>query len=668
MVSLDHPATSTYVRPLEREQDRVDVLYVTDGDGDELSDATEYHVETVETSSAATATLAEAGAIDCLVCDVDLPEETGLDVLERVRADHETVPFVLLGRASEGTIAADAVNAGADGFFAPEAVGTGQFSERVENVVSEYRSRREQAETTRLLLKLTEYADDALWMFSPDWADTAVINEAYEAIWNRPIENLIADSTDFLEGVHPDDRERVVNAMEVLSEGDPVNIEYRINDDSRGDPWAGVRARPVYDDAGDVEFVAGYTRDITDHKEREASLASLNEAVTELLGQRDRESVAATVVDIVRTVVEGGHAGVRLRGEPGKGLERVAVSDELLTDISLDEESALAPDGDGDWLSGDSERDDSTLVEDAESYFSTGTDMESLLAIPLDEYGLLHVATTDGRPLSEFDRYVLEILGRTTTATLRRVERDRELASHREALERSNENLQQFAYIASHDLQEPLRMVASYVDLLDSEYADQFDDEAREYMDFAVDGARRMQDMVDGLLRYSRVQSEAAAFEAVESQAVFEDTLDALRMRIEETGTTVTCEDLPPVEADANQPGQLFQNLLDNAMSYAGSEEADPTVEVRATVEDELVRFEVSDNGPGVPEAQQERIFEVFSRGQVDGDGTGIGLAVCRRIVRRHGGEIWVESASGEGTTFAFTVPAANPEVRADAR
>jgi PAS domain S-box-containing protein len=667
-VSIDHPSTGTYVGPLERARDRITVLYVTGGDEAGLGELDDYHVETAPTGAAAQSMLAEDETIDCVVCDVDLPGVTGLDVLERVRADHESVPFVLLGEESDGSTAVDALNAGADGFFAPSDVETEAFRDRIDTTVTAYRSRRDTAETTRLLLKLTEYSDDALWMFTPDWTETAVINEAYETVWNRPVEDILADSTDFLNGIHSDDQEQVMAAMDALADGEPVDLEFRIDDETREDPWAGVRARPVYDDDGNVEYVAGYSRDITDHKRREESLASLNEAVTDLFQHRDRRAVAEGVVEIVESIVGDGHASVRLETETGSALEAVAISDTLLDSLGVDDESALPLVEEGAPVYDLFDRETSTLVEETGAYTPDDIDVGSLLAIPLAEYGVLLVATGEEQALTDFDRYVLEILGRTTTATLRRVERDRELATHREELERSNENLQQFAYIASHDLHEPLRMVASYVDLLDSEYGDQFDDEAQEYMEFAVDGARRMQDMVDGLLRYSRVQSEAAAFEAVESQAVFEDTLDALRMRIEETGTTVTCEDLPAVQADANQLGQVFQNLLDNAMSYAGSGESDPTVEVRATTEDELVRFEVSDNGPGVPEEQRERIFEVFSRGQVDGDGTGIGLAVCRRIVRRHGGEIWVESASEDGTTFAFTVPAANQEVRADAR
>jgi len=259
---------------------------------------------------------------------------------------------------------------------------------------------------------------------------------------------------------------------------------------------------------------------------------------------------------------------------------------------------------------------------------------------------------------------MLEILGRTASAALDRVERDAELQAHREDLERSNQNLQQFAYVASHDLQEPLRMVASYVDLLDSEYGDELDEEAGEYMEFAVDGARRMQDMIDALLQYARVQTRAQEFEPVDPNTVLSETLSALDLRIDETETTVSVDQLPAVEGDPNQLGQVFQNLLKNAITYAHESGRTPAIEVGATRGDGMVTFSVTDNGPGISEHARDDIFEIFKQGGVhDGEGTGIGLAVCQRLVNRHDGEIWVESTDETGTTFMFTIPAADTEV-----
>ena len=219
-------------------------------------------------------------------------------------------------------------------------------------------------------------------------------------------------------------------------------------------------------------------------------------------------------------------------------------------------------------------------------------------------------------------------------------------------LEASNDRLQQFAYVASHDLQEPARMVSSYMSLLESEYGDELDEEAQEYMDFAVDGADRMQAMIDGLLDYSRVETNAEEFSETDASAVFAETLTDLNLLIEERDATVTHDDLPTVHADRSQLGQLFQNLVENAIQHGGD-----GVHVGAQIREDAVVFSVEDNGEGIPENRQDRIFDIFEQGSRDDEGTGIGLAVCDRIVSRHGGEMWVESTEGEGTTFYFSIP-----------
>jgi len=220
-------------------------------------------------------------------------------------------------------------------------------------------------------------------------------------------------------------------------------------------------------------------------------------------------------------------------------------------------------------------------------------------------------------------------------------------------LERSNERLQEFAYILSHDLQEPLRMVSSYIDLLESELADELDAETQEYMQFAVDGAERMRGMIDGLLQYSRVESEGEEFSPTDIEAVVEGVLDDLRLKIRERDAEVTVRSLPTIHADGDQLGQLFQNLIKNAIEHGGDGVA---IEIDATETTAGYRLSVSDNGPGIPETEQDDIFGLFDKGG-DSDGTGIGLAVCERIVSRHDGDISVDSKPGDGTTFSITLP-----------
>lgn len=238
--------------------------------------------------------------------------------------------------------------------------------------------------------------------------------------------------------------------------------------------------------------------------------------------------------------------------------------------------------------------------------------------------------------------------------------RARELEETVEQLKTSNERLEQFAYAASHDLQEPLRMVSSYLQLVENRYADELDEEAQEFIDFAVDGADRMRAMVESLLKYSRVTTRGGSLEPTDVEAVLQGVLDDLRLRIEETDATITTDELPPVTADADQLSQVFQNLLSNALKFSGDEP--PRVHVSAERTGDVWRFSVTDEGIGIDPEYQERIFTVFEQlhagGTASGPGAGgVGLALCERIIERHGGEIWVESDPGEGAAFYFTIP-----------
>ncbi|SEQ41200.1 PAS domain S-box protein [Natrinema salaciae] len=226
-------------------------------------------------------------------------------------------------------------------------------------------------------------------------------------------------------------------------------------------------------------------------------------------------------------------------------------------------------------------------------------------------------------------------------------------------LEESNERLEQFAYAASHDLQEPLRMVTSYLQLIDNRYADDLDADGREFIDFAVDGAERMREMIDGLLEYSRVETQGDPLEPVDLEEILDDVRADLQFTIDESDAEITVESLPRVAGDASQLRQVFQNLLANAIEYSGDEP--PRVRVSAERTGRDWEIAVRDDGIGIDPENQNRIFQVFQRlhSREDHAGTGIGLALCHRIVERHGGEIRVDSEPGEGSTFTVALPAA---------
>ncbi|NHN49964.1 histidine kinase [Halostella sp. JP-L12] len=223
-------------------------------------------------------------------------------------------------------------------------------------------------------------------------------------------------------------------------------------------------------------------------------------------------------------------------------------------------------------------------------------------------------------------------------------------------LEASNDRLEQFAYAASHDLQEPLRMVTSFLELLDDRHGDDLDEDGEEFLEFAVDGADRMREMIESLLEYSQVGTRGDALGPVDLDAVLDDVLADLKFRMEESDAELTREPLPAVEGDERQLRQVFQNLLTNAIRYSGDEP--PVIHVSAKREGERWTVSVRDEGTGIDPDEAERVFEVFQRlhSQDDQPGSGIGLALCERIVDRHGGEIWVDSEPGVGSEFSFTL------------
>jgi light-regulated signal transduction histidine kinase (bacteriophytochrome) len=231
------------------------------------------------------------------------------------------------------------------------------------------------------------------------------------------------------------------------------------------------------------------------------------------------------------------------------------------------------------------------------------------------------------------------------------------LAERTAELARSNAELEQFAYVASHDLQEPLRMVTSYTQLLARRYKGKLDEDADEFITFAVDGATRMQGLIQDLLAYSRVGTRGAAFAPTDCNRVVEQVLGDLSAAITEAGATVTHDPLPTVTADAGQLGQLFLNLIGNAVKFRG--QAPPRIHVTAERADGAWRFAVMDNGIGLDPQYADRIFVIFQRlhTRAEYPGTGIGLAICKKIVERHGGRIWVEATPGGGSTFVFTIP-----------
>ncbi|MHA3772147.1 ATP-binding protein [Verrucomicrobiota bacterium sgz303538] len=257
----------------------------------------------------------------------------------------------------------------------------------------------------------------------------------------------------------------------------------------------------------------------------------------------------------------------------------------------------------------------------------------------------------NGTPL--FTAYVRDITDRRNDE-----KKLRDTATH---LAESNADLAQFAYVASHDLQEPLRAVAGCVQLLQERYADKLDEPANQLINHAVEGARRMHTLIEDLLAYSRVGTEGKPFESIDSSAILAGVIANLEAVIREHDAEITHEELPTVMADPTQMTQLLQNLISNGIKFCTDHR--PQIHIAAERDNGKWRFSVRDNGIGIPPQFTDRIFLIFQRlhTRKEFPGSGIGLAMCKKIVERHGGRIWVESQPGKGSTFYFTLPAAKP-------
>jgi PAS domain S-box-containing protein len=411
--------------------------------------------------------------------------------------------------------------------------------------------------------------------------------------------------------------DQLVPRYEAALEGEASRFEAEI--DGRTYQF---RIVPVRDGDGSVFAAIGMSQDITEVVETQRELA-----------ESERR---------YRTLVENFPNGAV--GLYDRDLEYTAIGGKLLDVIDLDPEDRVRS------SVYDIYPDD--LVEEVEPYFHAALEGETnVFEVEFHDRNL-YANTLPVRDADD-DVYAGMLVVQDVT----------EQREYEHKLEESNERLEQFAYAASHDLQEPLRMVSSYLQLLKNRYSDELDADGQEFIEFAVDGADRMREMIEGLLQYSRVDTQGDPFHDVALDAVLADVRSDLQVKIEETDTELTAETLPVVYGDGNQLGQLFQNLLDNAMEYSGDDS--PQIHVGAERNGDEWLISVSDDGIGIDSENPDRVFEVFESLQGHEEaGTGIGLALVERIVERHGGAIWVDSDPGEGATFSFTLPAVDASER----
>ncbi len=461
----------------------------------------------------------------------------------------------------------------------------------------------------------------------------------------------------------PEDRSVVERAMARHEAGEPVvRVRYRVIRKDGRVIWVERVTRAIRDpETRDVvEFQFG-VRDVTEAQEAEEEVRRHRDRLEELVAERTG-SLVATNADLERMIslharaekeLRASEERLRLAQQVGRSgtFEWDLRTNGILWTPELEALYGLPPGGfEGSYAAW-------------ERYFH-GEDLEPVHALirqavenRTDFHGEFRITRADGRTrwIEGVGRVVCDEAGEP----LRLVGLNRDVTERREleeALRESNRDLEQFAYVASHDLQQPLRMVASFVERLAMDYGGRLDEAADTYIRIASENSHRMSHLIQGLLDYSRIGVRRQGFAPTSAAAAFREALANLRAPLEEHGAEVSAGDLPSVRADAPQLVQLFQNLVGNAVKFHG--DRPPRVRVEACREAGRWHFTVADNGIGIEPRYHDRIFVIFQRlhGPGSYEGTGIGLPICKRIVERHGGRIWVESLPGEGSVFHFTI------------
>lgn len=441
----------------------------------------------------------------------------------------------------------------------------------------------------------------------------------------------------FQDITHPDDLEKDVTLFEQASTGqiDSFVFEKRFLHALGHAVWVLLNVTPVRTVRGELLYFLNQIVDISERKKAEFDLSQ-----SEL---RFRT--------ILNTITEG----VVVQNQKGEIISCNPRA-EVILGLSIDQmmgRSSLDPlwraiHEDGSAFPGDDHFAMRTL--------KTGKPSSGIMGVHKPE-GTLSWLLVNANPFTYTAQHDIENVVTSFTDITELKSTAQLLKDRAEKLERSNRDLQDFAYVASHDLQEPLRMVSSYVQLLAKRYKDKLDDDAHEFIDFAVDGSKRMQQLINDLLEYSRVETQGESFSRVSSQEILNDVLANLRFAIQDSNALVTHDSLPFIYADRGQMIRLFQNLISNAIKFRGNQR--PIIHIALTEQTNVWQFKISDNGIGIDQENLEGIYTLFRRlhTREQYKGTGIGLAVCRRIVERHGGTIWTESEQGKGSSFLFTLP-----------
>lgn len=430
---------------------------------------------------------------------------------------------------------------------------------------------------------------------------------------------------------------------QVFRSGKPATMSFQIRLVESGEErWINLKSAPVFNERSHAKIAVNILQDITAQKTRELEQARFHQQA-EFHHRRIDRLIRHVPAMVFEGVLELDSGIQRLDFVSSYTAEMLGYAPEEMRGSPLLLSTLIHPD--------DREALENSITEQ----LSHGDKVQLIFRAIRKDGEVIHceaqfTLTRDGNgtPISTAG------VVRDITERVRYEEHLKEAADN---LMRSNEELEQFAYIASHDLQEPLRMVTSYLQLIEQRYGDKLDDDGHEFIHYAVDGAKRMKNLINDLLLYSRFQRTKTVFEPFAMDEALSQALGNLQLAIKDSGAVITHDALPEITANEGQMVQLWQNLLANAIKFRGDEPV--KIHVSARREQKHWVFSVQDNGIGIDPRHSERIFLIFQRlhSREAHTGTGIGLAICRKIVERHHGRIWVDSSSGAGATFYFSLP-----------
>ncbi|HEX2921096.1 MAG TPA: PAS domain-containing protein [Bacteroidales bacterium] len=464
------------------------------------------------------------------------------------------------------------------------------------------------------------------WRFEAGTDRLVWSDETYRIFEIEPGTRLLF--SDYLELVHPDDRDAVDRSWRAALEGKEYDLEYRILVNEKV-KWVRQKAYLEFGTSGNMIAAFGITQDVTSRRMAEDKL---------------KESESR-----LRLALESGNIGVwswNLK------------TNKITWDEKMERMFGVPPG----WFGGTYKEMERLIHEEDVTHFRKAIDdtlqqslpFETIFRIRYGKRGIKYISSKaqiaddrNGKPVS-ISGVCFDITGMKegTENLINRLSQE---------LLRSNKELESFAYVASHDLQEPLRMITSFTQLLEIQYGDRLDNRAKEYIGFATDGAKRMYDLINSLLAYSRINKKEIIFSRIDGNKVVESVQKILALKIEEKNVKFKIENLPHVYGDYDQMIHLFQNLISNSIKF---NEKSPEITISAIEGKKYHTYSIKDNGIGIEPQYFDRIFQIFQRlhPRDHYEGTGIGLAICKRIVERHGGRLWVESQPGKGSTFSFTL------------